>query len=359
MKVAFFVHTPAQAHLWRNIGAELARKGQRIMFFVRDHESTREILNRHGIPYTSYGKQSESRYVKLLQLPMQFRSSLSLASSFEADIFLGTGLIEVYVSLFLKKPCIVFDDSEPTPFFERIQWQPIAKVVVTPDCFRKDLGTKQFRLAGYKELAYLSPNWFEPDPSVLDDVGVGKKESYVILRFNAFDAVHDIGRRGFSIEDKYRLVQELEKYARVFISSERELPDDLKKYELPIPFDRIHHALYYAELLVGDTGTMATEAAVLGTPAVVCFSSVNRFGNFAELEQKYGLMYAYTEPARAIQKAVELIQTPGLKEEWRRRREVLLKDKIDVTAFMVWFIENYPESYREIKENPEIQFGFR
>jgi hypothetical protein len=31
----------------------------------------------------------------------------------------------------------------------------------------------------------------------------------------------------------------------------------------------------------------------------------------------------------------------------------MLSDKIDVTAFMVWFVENYPESVKIMKENPD------
>lgn len=30
----------------------------------------------------------------------------------------------------------------------------------------------------------------------------------------------------------------------------------------------------------------------------------------------------------------------------------MITDKIDVTAFKVWFIENYPVSLRIMKENP-------
>ena len=36
----------------------------------------------------------------------------------------------------------------------------------------------------------------------------------------------------------------------------------------------------------------------------------------------------------------------------------MLKEKIDVTAFMVWFIENYPESAKIMKENPDYQLRF-
>ena len=48
----------------------------------------------------------------------------------------------------------------------------------------------------------------------------------------------------------------------------------------------------------------------------------------------------------------------NIKEEWQRRRQKMLSEKIDVTAFMVWFIENYPESVRVMKETPEYQYRF-
>jgi len=41
------------------------------------------------------------------------------------------------------------------------------------------------------------------------------------------------------------------------------------------------------------------------------------------------------------------------------KREKMLKDQIDVTSFMVWFIENYPDSARIMKENPEFQERFK
>lgn len=37
----------------------------------------------------------------------------------------------------------------------------------------------------------------------------------------------------------------------------------------------------------------------------------------------------------------------------------MLSDKIDVTAFMVWFIETYPESKRIMEVNPGYQKRFK
>jgi hypothetical protein len=53
----------------------------------------------------------------------------------------------------------------------------------------------------------------------------------------------------------------------------------------------------------------------------------------------------------------ELLQSPDLKTEWARRREPLLQGKIDLTAFMVWFVENYPGSITKMKEQPAVQYS--
>jgi hypothetical protein len=37
----------------------------------------------------------------------------------------------------------------------------------------------------------------------------------------------------------------------------------------------------------------------------------------------------------------------------------MLSEKIDVTAFLVWFIENYPESVTVMRQNPDYQYNFR
>ena len=39
-----------------------------------------------------------------------------------------------------------------------------------------------------------------------------------------------------------------------------------------------------------------------------------------------------------------------LKAEWGKRREVLLKEKIDYTGFQVWFVENWPKSVEMVRK---------
>lgn len=346
-------------HLWSHIIPALKDKGHKVTVVARGQESICLLLNKYGIQYIIYGEASKTRYGKVLQLPLHLLKSLRSVRKFKPDTLLGTGLIEAYIAAFLRRSCIIFEDTEPTPSLERAQWKRLVSVILTPLCFRKDLGKKQIRFHGYKELAYLHPNCFTPDRAVYDELSINRDGKYVILRFSAFEAVHDIGRHGFSLPDKYQLIKELERYASVFISTEGSLPPELGSYRLPIPFHRIHHALYYAQLLVCDTGTMAWEAAVLGTPAIAYGSFTAQFGNFIELEQKYDLLYCFRESGRAIKKALELIQQPNLKEEWAEKRQRLLKDKVDLTGFMSWFIENYPESFEIMKETPDYQNKFK
>jgi predicted glycosyltransferase len=230
---------------------------------------------------------------------------------------------------------------------------PFIKAIITPNFFRENLGKKQIRVECFKELSYLHPNYYTPNINIYKYLGINKEDQFVLLRFNAFDAVHDIGITGISKNDKLNLVKRLEKYFTIFISSEDKIQPELESYILKTPKSRIHDVLYYAKLFVCDTQTMATEAAILGTPVIRSNSFVGPtdMGNFIELEKRYGLMFNIKDLQMVIKKAEELIQKPDLKKEWQAKREILLTDKCDITKLMVCFIENYPISIKELKKD--------
>ena len=119
--------------------------------------------------------------------------------------------------------------------------------------------------------------------------------------------------------------------------------------------------MYYATMLVGDSQTMTSEAAVLGTPAIRCNTFVGRIHYLEEEEHKYGLTYGFCpEQSEAMfQKIDELLAMPNLKQEWQTRRQKMLSEKIDYSAFLTWFIESYPESGKVMREHPEFQFMFK
>jgi len=342
MNILFFVNTPAQVHEFKHVARTLETREHRVMILARDYECTLSLLDAYGLKYQVYGKARRRGYGRALELIPYVRKAHQLAKNFKPDIIVGTGIIEAYTSLFLRKPCIVFTDTE-TPSLEQFLFKPFVKAIYTPSCFRKDLGRKQIRYNGFKELAYLHPDNFQPDASIYNLLGISSNQKYVILRLNPLDAFHDFAIRGFSYEDKLKLVKALEPHARVFISSEAKLEPGLEKYAISIPPHRMHDAEFYAYLLVTDAGTMLTEAAILGTPGIHCSGlAVNRrLGNLVELDEKYQLVFNYSNPAQAISKAEQLIKQPDLKQQWQAKRQKLLAEKIDVHKFMVESIEGY------------------
>ncbi len=351
MKVAVAVYTPGQAYFWGSIISLLLKDGHQVLVLARESGLIKKILSPYTVQYVTYGKSKRANYSKLLQLPGQFITSFKCLNRFRPDIIAGASILESNTAAILGKPCIIFEDTEITPILERLQWQLTASCIVTPSCFKLNLGKKHLRINGYKELAYLHPNYFKPDPAIFGELKIQPEEKYAIVRFNSFNAIHDIKLRGLSMDDKNQIVSELEKYVKVFIAAEGELPEGLAAHRIPIQSQRIHHALYYAQMVMGDSGTIISEAAVLGTPSIRYHSGlgINELGNFIELENTYDLLYCIPHLEDVLPKALALIRNPRLKEEWDIKRRKLLSEKIDVAKFMADLIENYPRTGNELK----------
>lgn len=364
MRIVFFMSTPAQVNFYKNILKILNNDNHSTIILARDYGETLDLLNELGYKYYVFANPSRG-INRILSFPFDLVNALKFIKGKKIDLITGFEAYSVYVSKILGTSNFIFTDSEPyVNLLLGIQfflYKPFTEAILTPETFLTNLGKKHLKIASLKELAYLHPNYFKPDKSVLELLGVDYSDSYAILRFNAFDAAHDLGVRGFTIDDKIELVRSLSKHLKVFISPEGRLPKSLLKYTLKIPKSYIHSAIYFAKLLVTDTQTMATEAAVLGTPVIRSNRFVGRrdMGNFIELEKKYGLMLNIKNPKKAIKKAVEIAKDDNIKRIWKARRERLLREKIDITSFMVWFIENYPNSIEQFKQNPEIQFKFK
>jgi predicted glycosyltransferase len=87
------------------------------------------------------------------------------------------------------------------------------------------------------------------------------------------------------------------------------------------------------------------------------FIGHNNLEIFRELEVKYGLVFNYRDPDQALKKALVLAQNPDIRILWEQKRKSLLQDKIDVTSFMIWFVEQYPHSIKHAKSFSESGFN--
>ena len=349
MKIMVGVGHPKHVHFWRNIVRNLIEDGHEVKILAVDKDTTLHLLEVCGLDYEIYGKHQKSMAKKACSMISRTYKAFIIAKRFKPDVLVvGTPYL-AYVSKILGKPHIMLTDTEHANLAYWLTC-PFTDVIITPSCFKGKINPKKHVVYnGYEELAYLHPNYFTPDPNVLEDVGLSEDDKFVVIRFVAWEASHDVGQSGISNDMKVEYISKLERYGRVFISSEAKLGSDFEKYKLKIPPEKFHSLLNYAELYIGESGAISTEAGILGVPSVYISSLVGTMGNFDELGKKYGLVYSFQDSKLALDKALELLEDENTKKKWQKKGEKMLDEKIDVTKFMTEFIEDYPESFNEYK----------
>ena len=351
-KILFDIGHPAQVHNFKNIYWDLEKRGWKGVFVTKDKEICVDLLEKYNLPFIILSKNRKGIFKKIIFLIKDIFKFYTITKSFKPNIVLNRmSLHSTLVCKIFKINQISMADTEKS-----LNLSFLTDTIVTATSFNKDFGDKHIRYRGSIELFYLHPNWFKADNSIYKLLNIEKEEKYAIIRFVSWNAHHDIGQKGFSYNQKVELVKRLSEKIKVFISSEVELPPELDKYKITIPIDRIHDALYFASIYIGEGASMALESAILGRPAIYV-NTLNDAGIFKELEDE-GLFYIINNGTEATSKAIDIIDNHP-KELYIKKKEKYLQKKIDVTLFIVWFIENYPNSIKIVKDNPNYQLRFK
>ena len=348
MKIFIDIGHPAHVHYFKNTIKFLNDHNHHIMITARDKDVTHQLLDNYSIPYVSRGKGRKSLIGKLFYLINADFKLFKLSRVFKPDLYLSfASPYAGHVSFLIGKPHISLTDTEHAKL-GLISFLPFSDVVLTPEAFNIDLGNKHIRFNGFMEQCYLQKDYFKPNNKVLNKLGLEPHDKFVIIRLVSWDASHDVGQKGFNQASLLSIIEEVKKYAKVFISSECELPKILKSYQLIINPTEIHHLLYYAELFIGEGATMASECAILGTPSIY----VNTLtAGTLEAQAELGLLYIYHSSEGIIDRVIDIMSDTKSKEKQRHRRDQGLQKNIDVNKFVSWFISNYPESYDLIKSD--------
>jgi predicted glycosyltransferase len=361
MKILIELGHPGQVHLFKYTIKNLIGNGHKVKIGIKEKEGiVSRLLELYGLKYENIGKNVPSLLNKVISALHKDIKLFQIAYKFKPDIFVSIASpYSGVVSKLFNKSHLTFTDTEDAVLSNALAF-PLTSVILTPDCFKAKVPlNKHVKYRGYHELAYLHPNWFKPDSSVLDNLDLAKDDKFIIVRFSSWDASHDIGQRGFnSMEERITFIKTLEKYGKIFVTSEIPLPKSLEKNRLNISPEKIHDLLYYATMYIGGGATLASEAGVLGVPWIWISAGQMR-GYLEDQEKNYGLGYCLRTPQQALERAIELLESVNLKSEWQKKKEKLLNRKIDVTKFMTWFIENYPESFEIMKENTRYQERFK
>lgn len=342
MRILVDIIHPGHVHFFRHAIQIWESRGHRVCITLREKDVAKVLLDAYGLPYRDLGRAGRGTVGLALELFRRDLKLLRVAREFRPDVMAGiTGITIAHVGRLMGVPSVVFTDTEIARLSNRLTF-PFASVICTPTCYEAPVpADKHVTYAGYQELAYTHPNWFHSDPAALDLFGVKPDERYIVLRLVSWGAAHDLRERGFArVIDAVRV---LEKYGRVLISAEGDLPEVLHGYGVIGPPELVHHLLYYAALFIGESATMASESAILGTPAV--FVSTTTRGYTNEQEREYDLVYTFSDPVsrqeQALARAEAILSDPDSKAKWRVKRDRMLADKIDVTQFVVDIVEKH------------------
>ncbi|RQG99369.1 DUF354 domain-containing protein [Natrarchaeobius oligotrophus] len=354
MRIVVTIQHPGHVHFFRNAVADLERREHEVHVFAREKGVAIDLLEAYGIDHEVLAGGADS-LLSLAKTQAAYEARLLCrARRIDPDVITGIGgVAAAHVAAALRTKSLVFYDTEHASLITSLGY-PFADVVCTPACYRGDVGSKQVTYPGTHELAYLHPDLFEPDPSVLDEVGVDPDESFAVVRLSGWNASHDVGHGGF--DDPREVIERLEAAGTtVLVTAEGEPPSDVASYRLRTPPERMHDLLAFADVVVGEGATTAAEAAVLGTPAVYVNSL--SLGYTDELS-KYGLLYSYNGDERheqALETAVSILESEV--DVWERRRDRLLDECIDVTAFVVRSIETTARESEPIPASPAVNPG--
>lgn len=340
MRILVDITHPAHVHFFRHAIDLWRQKGHQVLITTRRKDITIELLQGFGLDYDDLGDAQSGLLGLGVELAVRTARLVGRIRRFRPDVLTAIGGVFIAQAGWISRvPSVVFYDTE-NAWLSNLLTYPFCSVVSTPRCYEGSVPKKKHRTyAGYHELAYTHPRRFSPDPEVLRHFGLGPDDPFIILRLVSWGAAHDVTDHGFTAVAE--AVRQMAPFGRILISSEGPLPMELEPLRLTASPELVHHLLAYARLFVGESATMASESATLGTPAVFVSTSVRGYTN--EQEERYGLTFTFSDPQtaqrEALEKAVEILGNPDAQVEWARKRQAMLSDMIDVTEYVTELVE--------------------
>jgi predicted glycosyltransferase len=346
MVVLFDIVHPAHVHFFKHIIRALQKAGHKTLIVARDKDVTLALLNHYGFDYVSVGQSGrKTRFSQLMELIHRDYVIWKIARDSKVNVILTRNPAGVQAARLTGALGIFDTDDGQAAGIHFHAAAPFATIITTPDCFEENFGRKHITYPGYKQCAYLHPDHFKPDPAVLKILGIDPGQKYFLVRFVDMIASHDTGESGLSYNDKTRIIEHLMRFGRVYLSSEGRLPQKWQSLKIKIPPHMLHDALAFATLCVGDSQTMAAEAAMLGTPNLRVSTFSGRISYLNELEHRYGLTFGFqpNEIDGFLSKLNEFLDGSDYLRHVKASHQRLIREKCNVAQWFIDFLENLPK----------------
>lgn len=327
-----FVH-PADVNFYKNAVKILLGRGIGIISIVRPRGRLISVT-RKELPYLDFkvlGKHYSNTFVKIFGLIKRDFELISYSNKIDFDVGTSFGSINlVHITRFLRKPSVLFgDDTEYRLAYYLGNF--LAEWDVRPK-LNPVRGKNLLKYNGFKELAYLHPNYFKPDRKVLEQYGI-TPNNYVFIRDVSRVSLNYKNMRQISLPE---VIRSLDKSGLdVVLSLEDKTKAESLKDKCIIleePVDDIFSLMNFALFTLSSGDTMARESCLVGTPTI--YTGGRDMCVNAELIKK-GCMFKVDEKL-TLNDAIKNIIENDVKKETKRRIEDAIKyEWMDTTEVII------------------------
>ncbi len=183
MKILVNIGHPSDIHFYKNALKILEKKGNIIKIVASNTNLINHLLRTYGFSFVNIKKYNSPLWKIFCAIHKDYEL-YKIAKEFKPDIL--TGILDTYsahVGNIIKKPSLIFTDTEHFPYINITTFK-FASGICTPKCYKGKVPVKKHIIyEGYKELAYLHPNYFTPNPQILKELDLDN-EKYIIEKIN-------------------------------------------------------------------------------------------------------------------------------------------------------------------------------
>jgi len=194
----------------------------------------------------------------------------------------------------------------------------LSDVIITPEFARYN----QYRRISFKSIvdsAYLHPSIFKYNPEIVENIRLLENGRPILYRLTSFTALHDKKLKYRNWE--FNFIREIAKNHPIILVSEGEVPKDLQKYQKKFKTTDFHHILSQCKLYIGSGGSTATEANLLGIPAI--YTNPLSGGIIEEFERRFGLLHNRRLTRQSILKSMNYFLSMKKSEKKMKYKKIL------------------------------------
>jgi predicted glycosyltransferase len=343
-------HYP-HVNFYKNAIQELKRRGIEIKLIVQPRGNLTAIVEHEiGLPFKSIGHHQSALYQKAINLLFNDIKTFSYVIKNSCDVATGVcGGIELAHATFIcRKPSVIFEDDIEQRLVYYL-YKPFATRIVVPHHVPAK-GHNILKYNGFKELAYLHPNYFIPREDVLKEYGLGP-ESYVFIREVSNTTTNYYGLKEGSLA---KICPELRTMGfDIVLSLENKTLKNLYKDYCTIlqePVSDIHSLMHYAAFTIASGDSMSRESCLLGTPAI--YTGGRNMSINSELEKMGCLLRCEPEKQQILTLASKILKNnlkartkqiigEAMATEWEDTTQVIINNLLAVLYKDDSLIEKY------------------